>query len=96
MKKRFGPASPADVFLESTHHHLSHQLEKTDEIRLPGPVRPDEDVERTEFDLRVPDRFPPRQSQAGQLCHFTSSFCRSSTKINPPPLFGSTIAPSRI
>src|SRR5260370_39914057 len=75
MEERFGSPSHTDVYLEPALPHLVHQLEKADEIGLPGPVRPDEDVERAEFDLRVPDRFPPRESQAGQLCHFTSSFC---------------------
>ena len=56
-------------------HHLVHQLEKADEVRLPGPVRPDADVERTEFDLRVTDRLPPGESQAGKLCLFTFPFC---------------------
>src|SRR5260370_41273793 len=76
MEERFGSPSHTDVYLEPALPHLVHQLEKADEIGLPGPVRPDEDVERAEFDHRVPDRFPPRESQAGQLCHFTSSLFR--------------------
>ena len=54
---------------------LVHHLEKADEIRFPGPVHSDEDVERAEFDLRVPDRLPPGESQVGKLCHFTFPFC---------------------
>src|SRR5438132_9139165 len=77
MQKRLGSPGRTKMDLKPATHHLIHQLEKADEVRLPGPVRPDEDVERTEFDLRVPDRLPPRESQAGQLCHFMSSFWRA-------------------
>lgn len=76
MEERLGPANSTDVNLEMALPHLTNQLEKADEVRLPGPVRPDEDSKRVEFDLCVPDRFPSRESQAGQLCHFTPSFCR--------------------
>src|SRR5438132_3264873 len=34
MKKRLGPSSPSNVFLEATLHDLAHQFEKADEVRL--------------------------------------------------------------
>src|SRR5205823_9449795 len=49
MKLRLSSADRADLDLKPPPHHLVHQLEKADEVRLPGSVRPDEDVERTEF-----------------------------------------------
>src|SRR5947209_17381829 len=65
MEERLRPPGCPDMDLKPASHHLIHQLEKADEVRLPSPVRSDEDVERAKFDLRVPDRFPPRQPQAG-------------------------------
>src|SRR5258707_53245 len=62
--------------LEAALPRFAHQFEKTDEVRLPGPVRPYEDVERTEFDLGFPNRLPPSEPQADQLCHVKCSFDR--------------------
>jgi hypothetical protein len=45
--------------LEPTAPHLTYQLEKADEVRLPGPICSDEDVKGADFDLRVLNRFPP-------------------------------------
>src|SRR5258707_11552947 len=47
MEECFGPPRCPDMDLKPTLHHFIYQLEKTDEVRLPGLVRADEDVKRT-------------------------------------------------
>src|SRR5262249_39677251 len=73
VQKCIGPAGRGDINLKTAGGHLVCHLEKADEVRLPGPVCPDEDVERTQVDSCVADRFPPGKSKAGQLSHVTVS-----------------------
>ncbi|HEY7428177.1 MAG TPA: hypothetical protein VH682_28345 [Gemmataceae bacterium] len=83
MEQGFAPPTCPDLDLESALPRFVHQFEKADEVGLPGPIRPNEDVERTKIDRRIPDRFPPSESQAGQLGHFTPSLRRAGH-----PFFG--------
>src|SRR5437016_170034 len=67
------PERPTSAYCVASLHTIRFG-ERIRAMSLEAGLSPDEDVERTELDLRVPDRLPPRESQAGQLCHFTSSF----------------------
>ena len=43
-------------------------------IRISASVSPYSSCTSRSIGRSVPDQFPPRESQAGQRCHFTSSF----------------------
>ena len=56
MEYRLGSTTRCNVLLQLSIHHLVQHLEERDQITLPRPIGPDQDVKRPELDIRVLDR----------------------------------------